>query len=453
MFDVCNDLQTFYDTHVRLGKTERDRLAELRDLNLARLRDGLDDLAKEINRVRPHFYDWLNQGSYAMHTLNQVQHDDYDIDVGLLFNKSDLPDNPLEARQRVRDALMKRCTNFTKEPEARTNATTVWYADGYHVDFAIYRTFSDAFGVTHTEHASTEWKQRDPSEVNDWFTQQVTSHSPKSNPLIGYYPKVKDGQLRRIVRFLKWFCGSREGWSLPGGMVTSTLVVENYQADPDRDDHALYSTMVRVRDRLNVYTKVFNPVVTSQELTGSTEVANQVVRLRDQLTGVIAELKVLFRSDCTREQARFAWDWVFNHVFWATKEASTKNGASYVTESLLYSAKILCGLAGSRGGRIYREYPSGSAMLPKGVYLKFSLVSTDVPPPYTVRWIVTNHGDEATEAHQLRWEKTQETAHWTSTLYKGTHQMTCQIEKGGRLLAKTVHSVKIKPGKSRGYWQ
>ena len=76
-----------------------------------------------------------------MHTLNQAEHNDYDIDVAVVFEKGDLPEDPLKARQRVRDALLKRCDNFTKEPEARHNAVTVWYQDGYNIDFAVYRTW------------------------------------------------------------------------------------------------------------------------------------------------------------------------------------------------------------------------------------------------------------------------------------------------------------------------
>jgi len=43
-------------------------------------------------------------------------------------------------------------------------------------------------------------------------------------------------------------------------MLVSTLVAECYRADSDRDDGALYNTMVAVRDRLNFSTSIYNPV-------------------------------------------------------------------------------------------------------------------------------------------------------------------------------------------------
>lgn len=455
MYDISSDLQCFYDHYVRLGGKLRQQLAGYRDLNITRLKNGLDDLAKETNRPHPHPYDSKNQGGYAMHTLNQDPNNDndYDIDIALIFHKDEIPENSLKARQRVRDALCKRCTNFTKEPESRTNAVTVWYAEGYHIDFAIYRTYVDEFGIERIEHASTEWKRRDPMEINNWFAECVSRSSPKANPIFGYYPRVAEGQMRRIVRFLKWFCRSRTSWSLPGGMIVSTLIAESgvYKANGDRDDIALYDTMVALHNRLTVSCKVYNPVDKSQELTGKTEVFNQVIRLRDNLKVAIDKLEVLFDQSCTREKARFAWDWVFNHQFWAEKESKKLIEFANVNAIARYSLIIRCDLAKYENGPTYKQYLSGSSILPKCVALKFSVVSTNVPQPYSVRWIINNEGDEAQEAEQLCEESSDSgTTKWTGTAYKGTHRMTCQIEKNGQVMAKAVHIVKIKGSGNTG---
>ncbi len=386
MYNVSADLKMFYDEYVRLGKELRAELAGYRDLNIQRIKNGLDDLSKESGCPRPHPYDFKNQGGYAMHTLNKAVHDDddYDIDVALLFNKDDLPEDPLSARQRVCDALLKRASNFSKDPEVRTKAVTVWYA-GHHVDFAIYRTWTDLWGRVRIEHASTVWKPRDPMEFSEWFTKQVTDKSPK--PVLFNDPKVEPGQMRRIVRFLKWFCRSRTSWSLPGGMVVSILVGETYRADGDRDDVALHNTLVALRDRLKWNLTVTSPV-DSSKLTDRSDVLSQVKRLRDQLESVVPKLSVLSDPQCTRERARAAWDWIFNHEFWAKKESAAERALA----TLPYSLWIQCGLARRHGGTTYKEYPSGAFVLPKGVHLKFSIVKTDAPPPFNVRWIVDNEG-------------------------------------------------------------
>lgn len=444
MYDISGELQIFYKTHVRLGTDRRKQLAEYRELNITRLKNGLNDLAAETDRPHPSPSDYKNQGGYAMLTLNQDPNggNDYDIDIALIFKKDDIPEDPLKARQRVRDALCKRCTNFTKEPEARTNAVTIWYAEGYHIDFAIYRTYIDNCGRERMEHASTEWKRRDPMEINNWFSERVSTLSPKKPILL--YPQDADKQMRRIVRYLKYFCRSRTSWSLPGGMIVSALVAESgiYKAHSDRDDIALYNTIVALNNRLKISCQVYNPVDSSQELTGKTEVLNQVTRLQERLDTAISRLSVLFdESNCTIENARFAWDWIFNHEFWAKKESTHRADLSAVKR---YSVTVCCELAKCENGPTYKHYSSGTSVLPKGIALKFSIISTDVPPPYNVRWIIHNEGDEASEANQLFWQSSDSGAiKWTSTAFKGNHQMICRIEKNGLVMAEAIHIVKI----------
>ena len=58
MYDLHQELNRFYDEHVRLGK-EREALTEYRDRNLERLGAGLEKLDY------PNSYDYRNQGSYA----------------------------------------------------------------------------------------------------------------------------------------------------------------------------------------------------------------------------------------------------------------------------------------------------------------------------------------------------------------------------------------------------
>jgi Adenylyl/Guanylyl and SMODS C-terminal sensor domain len=448
MFDLSAELQTFYDTNVRLGVDRRKRLADHRDLNITRLKGGLDDLAADTGRARPHPYDWQNQGGYAMHTLNQDPHDDndYDIDVAVLFNKADLPDDPLKARQRVADALGKRCTNFTQEPIARTNAVTVWYAEGHHVDFAVFRTYTDVYGRKIMEHASTEWKERDPQAVNKWFQTAVETKSPPASLLV----TVGTGQLRRIVRFMKWFSKSRTSWSLPGGLIISTLVAESYRPDFNRDDVALYNTIVAMRNRLNGNTTIHNQVDGS-EFTSNPEILNQVKRLNIQLGMAVTKLATLFNANCDRTRARGAWDWIFVHDFWGGKELA-KAALDEAFSSTLPSAHhvtIRCDLAKGKGGRIYVQYYG--SILPKDIDLRFSVVSTNVPRPYLTVWHVENHGDEARECNQLTYETapSESYEHWTSTAYKGSHRMICRIMKDGRVWAETSQDVKIAPGKSR----
>lgn len=303
---------TFYHTHVRLPNTKRTELAEHRDTNLERLNAGLDKIGEEDNTSYAHPLRHRDQGSYPMHTLNQRPDNDYDIDVAIIFRKDDLPSSTQAARKRIERAFTTVGGNFAKPPKARTNAVTVWYAEGYHIDFAVYREVEDEYGETVTEHAGAEWKVRDPVEITKWFKQTVREKSPSS----ASGATVEDGQFRRIVRLLKAFARSREYWNLPGGMIISKLMEECCQANYERDDMALRATMTSIYNRLLDNLEVYDPIHTDQKLTYKAEFTKQVERFRDRLGDASKELAILDDASCTFAQAMNAWYWVFQHEFW-----------------------------------------------------------------------------------------------------------------------------------------
>jgi len=320
MYDTHKDLNKFYEDHVRL-KDERKTLADHRNTNIDRLKAGLKELGF------PNTFEPKDQGSFAMQTINKHPEKDYDIDVAIIFAKSDLPENPTDARKRIEAAMIKGGGNFKKQPEAKTNAVRVYYAAGHHVDLAIYRSFNDAFGNPTIEHAGPEWTNRDPMQITNWFTTLVESKSPsKANGA-----KVEDSQLRRVVRWLKMFAKSRPSWegNMPGGLIISALAEDCYVANQYRDDSSLYDTMVNMRGRLGTNKEVKNPVDPSQSLTSRDKDKTRTENLRENLECAIDELGVLFNLRCTSPQAMQAWNWVFNHPFWAEKdedsnETSTK---------------------------------------------------------------------------------------------------------------------------------
>jgi hypothetical protein len=437
-YDCTKDFQQYYDNHVRLS-SERKKLAEVRDTNLQRIREGLADLENETKKPHPSFSDSKNQGGYAMHTLNQAADNDYDIDVALVFESDDLPDDPGEAKLRVRDALRRRATNFVTEPEARTNAVTVWYEEGYHVDFAIYRRRSTAWS-TITEHASSTWIAREPLEVSDWFCGQVDDKSPAESFWQSDL-KVGPKQMRRIVRFIKRFCKSRASWNLPGGMIITTLVNEVYQPDRSRDDISLRSTLTRIQSRLEQSLEIMSPVRPEQELTASEKHKKQVERLLKKLNQFLPKLAVLDEPLCTEEKARNAWNFIFNHEFWKQKSAQDMSEGAEV-RALPDVATIQCGLSYKDSKIVYKSYPTGAYMLPKGLGLKFSIKSSSVPTPYAVTWKAENEGDEAQEGGQLTWTRNEPIC-WTSTQYRGTQRMRAEIWKDGKLRAKSTHVVRI----------
>lgn len=442
MFDASKELSVFYENHVRLGTDLRNALGSYRDLNLQRLTDGLKALGDKKGVVYKTFADNKNQGSYAMHTLNQCEHTDYDIDVAVIFEKGDLPDDAADARMRVCDALAEKCTNFTKEPEARKNAVTVWYADGYHIDFAVYRRRTNWLGDTVIEHAGAGgWTERDPMAYTNWFTDKVTTKSPPTmlETLLGTTVTVDKQQLRRIVRFVKAFARSRSSWALPGGIIISTLVCEVYKSHPTRDDVALHDTLKALLARLKANVHVDNPVQPGASFTSSERRRKEVERLRDCLEEKLPSLDVLHRSDCTAKQAFAAWDAIFWHDYWTDQKHASDRALAAV------GLAVECWLARKEKGSVFKQHRSDSTPLPKGLHLRFTAKPEGIAPPYSVRWSVRNEGHEAKDAGQLEHdnERPANEPFWTSTAFKGRQKMICEVLKDGVIVRKAEHYVRI----------
>lgn len=307
MYNTHSEMYTFYDKHVRLSRDKQNELTGYRDTNLERLKEGLEKLGYNPPKRT------CGQGSYAMSTMVQHPENDYDIDTAVIFASEDLPSSPLKARQRVLAGVEEGGGNFKQPPEARTNAVTVWYQEGHHIDLAVYRSYLDPFGNEVIEHAGAEWCRRDPQDITNWFKNEVAAKSPSPDGGAA----VPEGQMRRVVQLLKMFAKSRPSWGLPGGLLISVLVSECYTADWQRDDAALYNAMVGIRSRLQWNTEILNPVDPSLKLTYKDEYVCQIKRFEEKLGLALDWLNPLCDPNCDELAAYQAWDKVFQHNYWS----------------------------------------------------------------------------------------------------------------------------------------
>lgn len=363
MFDLHSEMYTFYREHVLLSTDEKRQLTEYRDRNISRLKDGLKKLGYKVPVRTP------TQGGSAMNTLTQRPENnpdvDHDIDIATIFRREDLPEDPLDARKRVLAGVVEGGGEFKKDPEARTNAVTVWYQDGYHVDLAVHRVYYNLLGEEVIEHAGVSWSPRDPMDITNWFNDTVKARSPSSEN----GATVASHQMRRIVQLLKYFSKSRSSWNLPGGLIISALVAECYCPDCHRDDSALYETMKAMRHRLqgNLLQgnfEVYNPVDPSQKLTYKDEYINQVRRFRDRLDDAIRWLSPLFEIDCSKEDALKAWGEVFKHSYWM-KLAEEIETAKTMGEQFK-AARVAGSLYVAQSGQVLTSKPEGkSVQVPK----------------------------------------------------------------------------------------
>lgn len=306
MFNCANEITKFHDEEVRLSRRQSDDLHSKKVANRDRIQLGLADNGDP----KPVGF-WV-QGSFAMKTVVQAENNHIDLDDGLYFHATDLKGrnggdlSPRAVKEKVLAAVTD--GRFTRKPEILTNCVRVYYNEGYNIDVPVYREVTTTNWAgnpeTHYELASSEWKKSDPRAVTEWFNREVTEQSPDT---------TNGRQLRRLVRLMKDFVDSRSSWveKMPSGFILSTLLLnECYRPDSARDDLSLYNTMKALRDRLTWNTEVNHPVL-DEKLTKESD-KTRLDFLREQLNTALADLQVLFKTDCDAETALKAWGKVFN---------------------------------------------------------------------------------------------------------------------------------------------
>lgn len=429
MFNCHTALNVFYQQDVRLGPKLRTRLKVSRKACLGHVKEGLRRLGHPVyERV-------CIQGSYVMHTLNQHPNGEFDIDVAVIFKKEDLPKSPLRARQRVAAAMRASGVRFATMPLARLNAVTVWYSDHHHVDLAVYRESTSFWGKPVLEHASSEWTVRDPVEVTRWFKKEDKRLSPKLDD----GAIVEPGQFRRVVRLIKMFTRSRLYWDLPGGLIISTLVAEVYEPAPERDDVALYNTLVRLQKRLRGSYDVKSPVDASS-LTRRDKNERQVRDLLARLDDILPRLAILFDPLCMEPRALRAWWFVFRHDYWL-KRARTAELASLNQSQNL---RIQVGVGDSSSGPFTLYHPSHGP-IPKGAHVRFALRKRlGVESPFTCHWKVQNRGSEAQAARDLAHDAVgPEPFFLQEAKYTGRHTVSFELIKDGRVVARGARNLSV----------
>ena len=445
MYDLSSKFNNFYNCRVVLSQAEQTKLYDKSEINIRRLKDGLLEYNEE-NKTSFSIVETCVQGSVSMSTVVQNEDKDYDIDVAIVFNKSALGDKGARAtRNIVADALKRKTKQFNAEPEIKTSCVRIKYADGYHIDFAIYRRYYDLEKEKWVyEHAGADWTERDLKGLNEWFKEQNND---------------SDGKLRKVIRLSKMFCKSRESWkNMPSGLLQTVLCEEKLKDSYDRIDELFYHTMKAIVNRLETNTSVVAPVDNSRSLTPRDSDDRRMINWKNRLKSKLEDLDILFKDDCTKSDALQAWYGFFNHEYWDEQLCESSNcSLNRISKSvfsfsdseqfiedlfpvnLSYYCKVSCRVAGNgwRPKPIVEMLSILKCLLPRNFEIRCTMEYTNCPPPYKIFWKVKNVGPEAERRNQVRGQIIEKgDCIVEHSNFFGNHYIECYIVKNNICVAK-----------------
>ena len=455
MYDLSSKFNSFYTSYVVLPQEEQTKLHEKKEKNIQRLKDGLEEYNSE-HKTSYEIVDSCVQGSMAMSTIVQNENNDYDIDVAIIFDKNKIGEiGPRALRNIVADALKRKTKQFNAEPEVKTSCVRVKYADGYHVDFAVFRREWNFYRNEYVyEHAGSEWSSRGVGDLKEWFVKRNNDSG---------------GALRKVIRLSKMFCKSRDSWkNMPSGLLQTVLCEECLRNNYERIDQLYYYTMKSIVERLEFCTSVNAPVDNRRNLTPRKSDKDRLTNWKNRLKSKLEDLDILFKDSCSDDDAIQAWYGFFNHDYWRQQtiindsyslmhtQCSIKPFAETeefiedkFTVDLIQSLKVGCEISGDG----FRPKPISDFLnilrefLPHNLKIVCSVTETSTPPPYDVYWKVKNVGPEAERRNQVRGQIINEGKVLVEhTLFYGNHYIECYIVKNGVCVAKKRVDIPIGRG-------
>lgn len=229
MADLQTQFRKFHEAIQLVDMDENAELRQKRDMLLDELRNKLSEKFRGSGKPTPTF-EWINQGSYAMGTgVKPVVGEDYDIDIGILFNFSKSDYGPIDAKLLVYEALnavTKRTVEFMR-PCVRVQ----YSANGrptYHVDLAVYSNSKSnptgwgtapdylAKGHRHSAKEYQIWEEAEPQKLKDLVQNKFSNSEDRA-------------QFRRVIRYLKRWKDVLPGNSengVPTGIALTALALD-----------------------------------------------------------------------------------------------------------------------------------------------------------------------------------------------------------------------------------
>jgi len=217
------------------------------------LQRGREAIKREIenyfaNKLKVGMPDFYLQGSYSLKTMIEPLNpkDEYDLDDGIYLKHTD-NDISKPTTEEVSNWIYKAVEGHTKkEPENKKNCVRVIYAEGYHIDLAIYRKIEGKYYLARL--GEEQWVPSDARAFNNWFYEKLE----------------RNEQMRSCIKYLKAWKDFRD--SDLKGIHLTVLVGLKHVFVKDRDDESFAQTLDKMIEYLDEKGCILNPIDENENL-------------------------------------------------------------------------------------------------------------------------------------------------------------------------------------------
>jgi Second Messenger Oligonucleotide or Dinucleotide Synthetase domain/Adenylyl/Guanylyl and SMODS C-terminal sensor domain len=450
----------FLDSTVNLKQYRLDQL----DSRVTAITNAFIKDAEMGKRYKEH----LPQGSWAHETIiNPVsEYDEFDADILLhLEANPDWNDNPKIYLQQVR-AAFKRSSTYKDKLVRKNRCVRISYANDCHVDVVPAVTLDDGRQVIICYHDNT-FEETNPVGFADWMKER---------------DDITGGQLRRIIRLLKWLRDFKNTFSCPSVVLTVMLGGRVQFWDTQTTYSDIPTALVHLLEALDTWLASYpeSPPLNDPSCPGVSfshrwddpaTIANFKRKIADYARSAREAYDLQGDDDAAALQA---WQKLFGPEFAADEVKAARDhivaakvirdlsartivlgtteivpGEDFIENRypvgpLLYTATIEARIRGALRQPLLRQ----QRVVGRAQRLRFH-VRTDTPEPYEVLWKVRNRGPEAAGTPGgLRGQiqlsgNVSRNVQDESTSYRGTHYVEAYIVREGVVVASDHHEVTI----------
>ncbi|HEX7356287.1 MAG TPA: hypothetical protein VF270_01105 [Ignavibacteriaceae bacterium] len=261
----CNKL--FGDFNKEITPSS-DQLQKMKTSRVA-LEKKITSKIEEKLGVTPSYYT-QGSGAQKMRTIIIKEDGTYDADRGVY-----LPEEPSVSAETVQKYVYDAVNDHTSDgAEHRKKCIRVYYKCAYNIDFPVYYELKDE-EYARMAVKGIGWIIDDPWHMITWFE--------------GY--KDSNGQLVRMVKYLKVWASKVNSFKMPSGIALTVWAAENFSAVNDRDDECLFKLLKSIRSALFFGVSCYSPVEPFDDLTAKLS-EDQKTKFKTELNKFISNAEL-----------------------------------------------------------------------------------------------------------------------------------------------------------------